>query len=376
MNKKELALIKRNFKDESGLFTINNVVMSFVDANKNIICKNTKLYSLMEGTEGELVKDTLKKVMGGSLGKTLLEYEFPNEQYNEDGSQYDLYKTLKSKLKDEEQIDRYLERIVSNINYVSTFAIFTGLCTLSLSSKDKMDEETDNFENNYDFLVSAICPVEIEGDSLVYDDFTNIIATKSEKNRIVSKTPTDGFIYPVLSDWMPDINRVMYFTQNSKKPNISVVNDVLGCEFVMSSVEEKSSFNDLLSDIAGDEISYDIVTKVNDSIVDYVAQKKDETEPPVIDDIKLRDILMDTGISEEKIAGVSDVYRKNVGDKPLTATNLVSPRTVIATPDITVNISKSATDKVRTRVVDGHRCLIIDLDDPKIKVNGLEMDIN
>lgn len=376
MNRKELALIKRNFKDESGLFTINNVVMSFVDANKNIICKNTKLYSLMEGTEGELVKDTLKKVMGGSLGKTLLEYEFPNEQYNEDGSQYDLYKTLKSKLKDEEQIDRYLERIVSNINYVSTFAIFTGLCTLSLSSKDKMDEETDNFENNYDFLVSAICPVEIEGDSLVYDDFTNIIATKAEKNRIVSKTPTDGFIYPVLSDWMPDINRVMYFTQNSKKPNISMVNDVLGCEFVMSSVEEKSSFNDLLSDIAGDEISYDVVTKVNDSIVDYVAQKKDETDPPVIDDIKLRDILMDTGISEEKIAGVSDVYKKNVGDKPLTATNLVSPRTVIATPDITVNISKSATDKVRTRVVDGHRCLIIDLDDPKIKVNGLEMDVN
>jgi hypothetical protein len=38
---------------------------------------------------------------------------------------------------------------------------------------------------------------------------------------------------------------------------------------------------------------------------------------------------------------------------------------------ITVNIKPSAADKVRTSVVGGRRCLLIDLDDPTIEINGL-----
>ena len=60
-----------------------------------------------------------------------------------------------------------------------------------------------------------------------------------------------------------------------------------------------------------------------------------------------------------------------MGEGVLTATNLVENKTTLATPEITVNISKNATDKVRTTVVDGRRCLLIDLDDPAICINGL-----
>ena len=375
MNRKEIAEIRKNFKDESGFFTINQVLLSFVDAEKNITCKSHNLYSIMSGSEGELIRETLKKVLGGSIGKTLLEYQFPNVEYEEDGAQNVLYKTLKSKLLDDEQIDSYLKRIVSNIEFTSTFAIITGHCTYSLKSKDKNDEDNGNFDNNYDFLITAFCPVNIEDDSLIYDDFTNVIISKDYKNRIVSKTPTDGFIYPVLSDGMSDINRIMYFTNNPKDPNTSIVNNVLGCEFVMTAVEEKTSFNNVLESIVGDELSYDVITKVNDKLREVIDYSKNDTDVTVIDDIKLRDILIDTGISEEKISSVSQVYQKTVGDKPLTATNIVVPRTTIQTPDITVNISKNATDKVHTRVVDGHRCLIIDLDDPNIKVNGLDLKV-
>ena len=61
MNRKEIAEIRKNFKDESGFFTINQVLMSFVDAEKNITCKSHKLYSIMSGSEGELIRETLKK---------------------------------------------------------------------------------------------------------------------------------------------------------------------------------------------------------------------------------------------------------------------------------------------------------------------------
>ena len=40
-------------------------------------------------------------------------------------------------------------------------------------------------------------------------------------------------------------------------------------------------------------------------------------------------------------------------------------------PGITVNIGRDSVDLVRTALVGGKRCLLIDLDDPEITVNGL-----
>ena len=42
----------------------------------------------------------------------------------------------------------------------------------------------------------------------------------------------------------------------------------------------------------------------------------------------------------------------------------------------TVNIKPDAADKVRTSVVDGRRCLLIDIDDPTIEINGLPVTLS
>ena len=64
-----------------------------------------------------------------------------------------------------------------------------------------------------------------------------------------------------------------------------------------------------------------------------------------------------------------------MGDKSLKAVNLLERKTVLSVPSITVNISKEAVDKVRTEIIDGKKCLIIDLDDPEISVNGISATI-
>ena len=73
---------------------------------------------------------------------------------------------------------------------------------------------------------------------------------------------------------------------------------------------------------------------------------------------------------------VEPVYEKVCGKAPLTASNLVETKTVLASPGITVNIKASAADKVRTSVIDGRRCLLIDIDDPTIEINGLPVTLN
>ena len=69
------------------------------------------------------------------------------------------------------------------------------------------------------------------------------------------------------------------------------------------------------------------------------------------------------------------VYETAMGDKSFKAINLLENKTVVAVPSITVNITKDGVNKVRTEVIDGKKCLIIDLDDPEISVNGISATI-
>ena len=371
MNKKELAEIKKNFTDTSGLFTLNHIVTAYIDPQKNIRCKTNRMYSLIPEEEGSVLMESLSKIFRGSLGKGLLEYSFPNEEYEEDGSQKELYEAMKTKLKDETAVDKLIVRIVNNLAYEPAYTIIIGHCSYSIITKDKNDEALDSSADEYNFIVAAICPANTNDDGLMFDSDSNTIVKKANTELIISREPTDGFFFPVFSDRSPDVNRVMYFTKSPKKPNISFVDDVLGCEFIMSAHGEKETFQAVLNDVVGDELNYTVITRVNEKLQEVVTNSKNETELPVIDDRRMYNILSDSGVSDEKLEALPSVFKQKVGEGVLTATNLVENKTTLATSEITVNISKNATDKVRTTVVDGRRCLLIDLDDPAICINGL-----
>ena len=376
MNKKEVAEIKKNFTDSSGFFTLNHIVSAYVDPQKNILCTDNKLYSLIPEDEGAVMLESLKKVLGGSVGKNLVEYSFPNAEYEEDGAQNILYAAMKGKLEDEAANSKLLTRIINNMEYEMAYTIIIGYCSYSVMSKDKNDDTYDDSTEEYNFIVAAVCPVSTGDDGLMFDRENNTIVKKANTDLIISRNPTDGFLFPVFSDRSPDVNNVMYYTKTPKKPNISVVNDVLGCEFVMSCQNEKETFQQVLSDVVADELSYTVITQVNESIRDIVARSKNETELPIIDDNKLHEILFDAGVSSEKLDALPAVFKEKVGNADgLTAENLIESKTVLATPEITINISRDATDKVRTSVINGRRCLIIDLDDPSISINGLTTSV-
>ena len=192
---------------------------------------------------------------------------------------------------------------------------------------------------------------------------------------IINRSPSDGFLYPVFSNRSPDVNHVMYYTKNIKEPNISVVEDVLGCNFTLSAEDEKNSFQSILKSVVGDDLDYMVIKTVNEKLLDVVDENRDDTDSAVIDSGKLKDILTDIGVPAERTNMTQPVYEKICGSVPLTASNLVDSKTVLSSDGITVNIKPSATDKVRTSVVNGRRCLLIDIDDPTININGLPVTL-
>lgn len=375
MNKKELSDLKKNFSPECGYFTFNQVLRAFIDSDKNVIYKAHSLMGVLPPDEQELLTDTLRKGMGGTLGKNLIEYNFPNAAYEEGKPQAILYDALKGKFLEEKSTEAFLKNITENIKYTSTFAVIAAHCTYTLFRRDKNDEKSD-VSNDYNFILTVFCPVELGEDVLVYDEDANNICVIPKKSRSLSKTPTDAFLFPVLTGGDPNINAVLCYSSKPKEPNTSLVENVLGCEPTFTAVGEKEVFCKVLEDVMGDDLDYTIITKVNEKISEEIKEHRFDEKPATIDDIKLRDILHDSGVSDERLEKVHKTFTETVGKKPLTASNLISPKTVIATPDITVNISKNATEKVRTSLIGGRRCLVIDLDDPNIIINGLPTTID
>lgn len=370
MNKKEIAEIRKNFSDDCGFFTVGHVLSAFVDSEKNIKYKSNRLYNTLPAEESELIMIILKKALSGQIGKNLLEYQFPNEAYEEGGSQNLLYSVMKSKFTDEELSDKFLNTIVEKMEYVSTYAIFSAHCTYNVLKKNKNDDFGEEADLEYNFVITAICPVNIRLDGLVYNDEINEIVKKPSSDRIV-EMPSDGFLFPVFSDRTPDVNGVMYYTKNAKKPNTSIVDELLGCEFVMTCQSEKATFHSILNNVVADELDYSMITTVNEKIQEIVDQNSHETEIPTIDKNRLSSILWESGVSQEKLEHLPKVYETALGDKTLTAVNLVDKKTVVTVPSITVNIGKDGVNKVKTEQINGKKHLIIDLEDPEISVNGI-----
>ena len=370
MNKKELSELKKNFTDKCGFFTFNQVLRAFIDSDKNVVYKQHSLLGVMPSEEQELITETLRKGLSGTLGKNLIEYNFPNSEYLEDGAQNVLYKSLKSKFLDETENDNFLRNITANIEYTSTFVIFAAHCTYTLFRKDRNDEQTEN-NSDYNFILTVFCPVELGEDILIFDETDNNICLIPKKNRNISRTPTDGFLFPVLTGGDPNINSVLCYTSKPKEPNKSLTEKVLGCEMSFTAVGEKEVFGKVLGDIMGDDLDYTIITQINEKITEEIKEHRFDEKPVAIDDVKLKDILCEVGAQNDKLEKVHKVFNDTTGGKPLTATNLVAAKTVVATPDVTINISKDATNKVRTSLIGGRRCLVIDLDDPNIIINGL-----
>lgn len=375
MNKKETAEIKKNFSDKSGFFIMERVLTGFIDAEKNLRCHTVNSCLTMPVEEHDVYDETLKKVLNTNVGKSFLEYEFPNEAYEEGKPQEILYSLLKSELKDETVCENFLNHIANNIAYEGPFAVITAYCVYTIRRKDKNDEYAEGEDEIYRYLLTAICPVNTGSDGFVFDSFNNEISKKINTELIISKAPSDGFLYPVFSNRSPDVNHVMYYTRSASKPNISVVEDVLGCAFIMSAENEKSSFQSILKSVVGDDLDYMVIKSVNEKLQEVAEENKDDTDRTVIDDIKLKDILTDIGVPQERVDMVEPVFEKVCNKTPLTVSNLVENKTVLAAPGITVNIKPSAADKVRTSVVDGRRCLLIDIDDPTIEINGLPVTL-
>lgn len=379
MNKKELSEIKKQFKTDNPKFVINRIANAYISVNGGI--RDTKYFkiqnfALMPEIECDFYLQNCKKTLGGQLGKGLVEYAFPTEAYEKDGGQKKLYDLLKTRLEDEAEVESYITYLVQSLNYPTNFYITIAHCSYSIPTKDKNDEEQEDYDDGemYEFLLISINMSSLTDIGLYYNEKEEVVEKKLNTDMQIVKAPCDGILFPVFNDRTTDVNNVLYFTKTPKAPNEDIIMTVLGCEFNLSSEEEQLKFAKILTETLEDDLNYELINNIHENIRDVIKVGELETEMPTLNKNEIKKILERSGVAEEKLEDFDSIYEQELGELELKPVNMIdSNKLGIKIPDITVNVKASASDKVSTQIVNGKKCLVVEIDD-SLEVNGLAVN--
>ena len=375
MNRKELNEIRNHFNPEAKYFTMDRVLTAFIDSQRTVRGVCLRNASSIAAPESQILYDTMKKVLNVNLGKQSSELPFRNHAYSDDGAQSFLSSLLSSELKQEDAAMQFLGRLAETVDSDAPYAVLMAYCQYNPPRKNKMDElETDFTDQVFRYLVCALCPIAKTEGMLVYNQFDDEILRQENPNAVISKAPADGFFFPVFSDRATDVHHVLYYTKTPNSPNENLIDAFLECDVETTVEEDQADMKEVLGSLLGDDLTYETVTAVNEKLTEIVAKNKTDDSPTEVTGRILHRMLAEAGVPEEKLADTEKVFEEHV-ESTLKPERLVASKTVIKTPEIVVNVKNSAKDKVRLDKINGRHCMVIELDEAMIEVNGYDLKV-
>ena len=372
MNKKEVAEIKKRFTKTKCSFT--RLCGCYVDAEKQK--RLTLKEAFLSLPEEEMFKyiDIFRKTLSGSIGKTMLNMEFPMEQETkEDGTQRFLMKLLESKLTDDDLLNEFYDKIISVYNYPENYFI---ILTHDAYDIPKITSDgVENFDASeyvYDYILCCICPVKLTKPGLCYNAETNHI-----QDRIrdwVVEAPQSGFLFPAFNDRNMDIHNLQYYSKKSDELDAVITEEVLGCQLPLPAKSQKETFNNILEESLGLDCDYEVVKTIHENLNQMLAETSEEPEPLALAKEDMSHLLMKSGVEEKEIETFETRFDETVGeDQCLMAANISSPKKFeVATPDVKVTVNPQRTDLVETKIIDGVPYLMIEIND-LVEVNGIKV---
>ncbi len=373
MIKQEINEIKRLFTPNS--CSITRICGCYVDGEKN---KKTDFKeAFLSLPEEEIFKyfELLRKTLSGSIGKNLLNLEFPTDTELEDGTQEFLLKLRDSKLKDDALLEEFYDRVIGSYEYVGNYLILLIHDAYDVPGKAldgmTMDDASDTV---FEYLLCCICPVALSKPGLSYDASLNEF-----HNRIrdwVVNMPETGFLFPSFNDRATDIHSTLFFNKNPEEPHSEFVEGILGCSLPLSAGSQKETFQTIIEETLGEDCEYEVVKSIHENLAEMIEEHKEIPEPLTLDKKEVKNLLEKSGVEEEKLKDFDALYDAAAGDDTaLFVSNVASTRSFeVKTPDVVVKVNPDRADLVNTMMVDGRRCLVIEIND-QVEVNGINVSV-
>ena len=371
MNKKEISEIKKQFTPAN--CAITRICGCYVDGEKN---KKTKLKeAFLSLSEEEAFKyfEIFRKTLSGTIGKNLINMEFPLEQEKEGGAQEFLLRLRASKLQDDALVDEFYDRVIDSYDYGENYYIILIHAVYDIPGKSSDGLEMfDASDEIYDHILCSICPVKLSKAGLCYNAETNHIEDRI-RDWIV-EMPDLGFLFPVFNDRSADIHGILYYSKNAEQLRSTFVDQLFGCEVPLSAGGQRDTFNTLVEETLGDDCAYDTVMNIHEKLNEWVESQKDSPDPAILTKPEVKRLFEECGVEEEKLEDFDARYEATAGeDASLMAANITNTRRMeIKTPDVVIHVDPDRAELVETRVIDGRRCLVIPMED-NVEINGIRV---
>lgn len=371
-------MIKQEVNELKRLYTPSNCSITricgcYVDGEKNR--KTEFKEAFLSLPEEEIFKyfELLRKTLSGTLGKNLLNLDFPLSSEEAGGTQEFLLKLRDSKLKDEELLSQFYDRIISSYEYVGNYLILIihdaydvpGKTTDGLTMEDASDSV-------FEYMLCCICPVNLSKPGLSYD-----AAANEFHNRIrdwVVEMPECGFLFPSFNDRASDIHSTLYYSKNPEEPHQEFVTDILGCSLPLTAGSQKETFQTLIEETLGEKADYEVVKSIHENLTEMIEEHKEIPEPLTLDKKQVKTLFEKSGVEEEKLETFDQLYDAAAGETTsLLVNNVANTRSFeVKTPDVVIKVNPERADLVTAMTVEGKRCLVIELSD-QVEVNGIKV---
>ena len=371
MNKKEIAEIKKQLTPENCALT--RLCACYVDGEKN---KKTEMKeAFLSQSEEECFKyfEIFRKSLSGTVGKNLIDLEFPLDAELEGGAQEFLLRLRDSRLKDDELLEEFYDKVIESFEYGENYLILLVHGAYDIPGKASDNEEMfDASDEVYEYLICAVCPVNLSKAGLSYD---------AENNRFGSRVrdwlvelPLAGFLFPAFQDRSTDLHSMLYYSKNPEELREGFVQGLFGCGTPLSAGDQKETFNAMIEETLGEDCDYEAVRNIHEKLQELVEERKDEPEPLVLDKAEVKQLLAVSGVDAEKFEELEERYEETAGAQTeFLASNVLNMRKFeIKTPDVVIQVNPERPDLVETRVIDGRQCLVIPVDD-SVEVNGISV---
>ncbi len=379
MTSNEIKEIKKQFSLDH--CTIDRICGCYVNNEKEKQAVSKEAFMSLAEEEQHKYFEIFKKTLTGSIGKNIIDMEFPLAEESQGGKQEALLKLRDSHLEDDLLIDKFYDSVIDSYDTVEKFYIILihAIYDIPGVTTDLIVNE-DASEGVYDYICCAICPVKLEKGTLTYDPDENRI-TEKIRDWVVSD-PAHGFLFPEFNDRTADIHGVLYYSKKSEELQEGFIEKVLGAEKPMSAGYQADFFNTVVSETLGEDISLHDVMAINENVRIRLRDHSDDPEPYLMDKTEIRKVFEQSGISGEAMEDYDWKYDEVVKeavpeDEEITpyvhATNLPGMKKIdIRTPDIVIKVNPERADLIETRLIDGKECLVITVDD-RVEINGMQV---
>ncbi|GAK41764.1 hypothetical protein TCA2_4256 [Paenibacillus sp. TCA20] len=376
MIKKELAHIRKQFKMDHEMLKLYEILNVYIMKESNEIYHYERQpFELLDREKQELHMANFKKLLTGELDQKLFELKFQEEA--EEPTRELLHQALVTGDPDEwtDLMILLVERMMADTHYKQDTVITFVRGQYYRPTKERNEEVEESEKNEVfanSFILCSVNSTEQQKKTLMFDYVEREYKYNVFVDPIIKlNTPEQGFFYPSVTDNYSDVNRVLYSSGRANEPNYQFIEEVLKAERTVTAQEERTIFEDIVKEVAGEQLDAATIAHVYEEI-HQVIETSDQEEPPRLDYKDVERMLTSSGVENVTAEKVELAFETVVDDKnyELKASSVMpkftSKSIKIDTKVATISVSPQDLKYLKQVSYRGKRCILIEVDEDAV----------